>query len=108
MSSIAKTPKPPYYAVSFTSERTEGDAGYGQMADKMVEYAEKQDGFLGVESVRDSNGVGITISYWDTLENIDKWKNHMGHMAAKDKGKSQWYSKYMLRISKVEMDRYFE
>jgi len=54
--SLAKTPSPPYYAVIFTSRRTEGDRGYGHMADRMVELASKQPGFLGVESVRGTDG----------------------------------------------------
>src|SRR5688572_33176500 len=61
---IAKTPKPPYYAVIFTSQRTEGDRGYGQMAERMVELAAQQSGFLGVESARSAEGFGITVSYW--------------------------------------------
>ncbi|SFS36453.1 hypothetical protein SAMN04488601_10169 [Paenibacillus sp. 453mf] len=45
--------QPPYYAVIFSSKRTEGDNGYGIMADKMVELASRQPGFLGVEAARD-------------------------------------------------------
>lgn len=69
---IAQTPSPPYYAVIFTSVRTEADNGYAKMADRMVEMAQKQDGFLGVESAR--NEIGITVSYWRDLESIRKWK----------------------------------
>ncbi|KZY69695.1 antibiotic biosynthesis monooxygenase, partial [Oleiphilus sp. HI0067] len=76
MSLIANTPAPPYYAVIFTSHRTEGDNGYGQMADRMVELASKQPGFLGVESARED--VGITVSYWSDLESIKRWKKNAG------------------------------
>ncbi len=107
MGKIAKTPTPPYYAVIFTSERTEGDAGYGEVADKMVESASKIDGFLGVESLRDDSGFGMTVSYWKTLESIEHWKQHQGHMNAKISGKKLWYSEYKLRICKVEMDNHF-
>ncbi len=75
MSLIAKTPKPPYYAVIFTSLRTEGDNGYGEMAAEMVELASKQAGFLGVESARED--IGITISYWTDLESIKSWKENI-------------------------------
>lgn len=61
---IAKTPEPPYYAVIFTSLRTKGDRGYGHMADRMIELAARQPGFLGVESARTKDGLGITVSYW--------------------------------------------
>ena len=102
MSEIAKTPKTPYYAVIFTSHRTKGDKGYGAMADRMVELASQQSGFLGVESARES--VGITVSYWKNLESIKNWKQESEHLAAQEKGKSEWYSEFKIRISKVERD----
>ena len=71
MSEIAKTPEPPYYAVIFSSHRTEGDNGYGEMTDRMVELAASQPGFLGMESVRED--LGITVSYWENLESITNW-----------------------------------
>ncbi|PWW04761.1 heme-degrading monooxygenase HmoA [Paenibacillus cellulosilyticus] len=109
MSKMAQTPQPPYYAVIFTSERTEGDRGYGTMADKMVELASAQPGFLGVESSsRDEDGLGITVSYWESLDAIKNWKEHSLHRVAQDTGKSTWYSRYRLRVCKVERDSFFE
>jgi heme-degrading monooxygenase HmoA len=108
MSRIVKTPQPPYYAVIFVSERTEGDNGYGKMADKMEELAAKQLGFLGIESVRDKEGLGITVSYWDSLEAIKNWKDNSTHRVAQDKGKTEWYQNFVLRVCKVERDDYFE
>ncbi|NRD77958.1 antibiotic biosynthesis monooxygenase [Bacillus sp. BRMEA1] len=107
MSERAATPQPPYYAVIFTSQRTEGDNGYGSMAEKMVELAFKQKGFLGVESARDQN-LGITVSYWDSLEAIKNWKENAVHKLAQEKGKTEWYKKYSVRISKVEKAYTFE
>ncbi|QYR22669.1 antibiotic biosynthesis monooxygenase [Paenibacillus sp. sptzw28] len=108
MSGIAKTPQPPYYAVIFTSERKEGDNGYGSMAVRMEELASRQPGFLGVESARDQNGLGITVSYWESLEAIRNWKDHASHKAAQDKGRTDWYERYGLRVTKVERDYFFE
>ncbi len=102
MSSIAKTPEPPYYAVIFTSQRTENDRGYGQMAERMTEIAARQPGFLGVESVRNENGLGITVSYWSSEEAIAAWKQHLDHKPAQEAGKRIWYSEYYLRVAKVE------
>ncbi|MED1863836.1 antibiotic biosynthesis monooxygenase [Fictibacillus nanhaiensis] len=107
MSGIAKTPQPPYYAVIFASQRTEGDGGYGKMADKMVELASKQEGFLGVESARDE-GLGITVSYWESIEAIREWKENSAHQVAQDKGKTEWYKNFALRVCKVERDKFFE
>ena len=102
MSSIANTPKPPYYAVIFTSHRTEGDNGYGEMAVKMVELASRQPGFLGIESARQE--VGITVSYWTDLDSIRKWKTNIEHQKAQKLGREKWYSSFKIRISKVEHD----
>jgi len=102
MSEISNTPAPPYYAVIFTSLRTQGDQGYSDMANLMTELAEQQPGYLGMESARDS--VGITVSYWSDLESIKQWKANSEHQAAQSSGKEVWYSDYKVRISKVERD----
>ncbi len=99
---IANTPSTPYYAVIFTSIRTEGDNGYSEMAGRMVELAKKQPGFLGVESAR--NEVGITVSYWQDLESIKRWRENAEHLIAIEKGKQEWYENYKVRIAKVERD----
>jgi heme-degrading monooxygenase HmoA len=99
---IAQTPQPPYYAVVFTSVRSAGDTGYSEMAERMVELAKKQPGFLGVESARDE--VGITVSYWKDLDSIKKWREHPDHQVAIEKGKKMWYESYKVRIAKVERD----
>jgi len=103
---IAQTPAPPYYAVIFTSVRTEGDHGYAEMADRMVELARQQDGFLGVESAR--NEIGITVSYWRDLDAIRNWRENMDHSFARDKGRKEWYQAFKTRIAKVERDYEFE
>ncbi len=103
---IAKTPEPPYYAVIFSSTRTEGDNGYSKMADRMVELAKQQEGFLGVESAR--NELGITVSYWRDLNAIKKWKENAEHSIAREKGRNDWYKYFKTRIAKVERDYEFE
>ena len=101
---IATTPKPPYYAVIFTSLRTEGDRGYGHMAQRMVELAAQQPGFLGVESARTPVGLGITVSYWASEGAIRAWKAHADHKVAQETGQQVWYSDYQLRVARVERD----
>ncbi len=97
---FAKTPEPPYYAVIFSSVRREN--GYVQVAERMVELASQQPGFLGVESVRGTDGFGITVSYWTSEETISAWKANVEHLAAQEKGKQKWYEHYELRVAKVE------
>ena len=102
MSQIANTPKPPYYAVIFTSHLTEETEGYNEMADKMVSLAVQQPGFLGIESARE--GVGITVSYWSDLESIKNWKANIEHQSAQKLGREKWYLTFKTRIAKVESD----
>ena len=86
----------------FASTRTPGDQGYAQMADRMVELAAQQPGYLGVESTRGADGFGITVSYWDSLESIAAWRRHAEHRVAQETGIRSWYEHYTLRIAKVE------
>lgn len=95
----------PYYAVIFTSIRTEGDDGYSKMAREMEDLAKNQPGYLGMESAREE--IGITISYWESLEAITAWKQHTDHMVAQKKGIGEWYRKYHVRICKVEREYAF-
>ena len=104
---VAKTPTPPYYAVIFTSTRTDGDKGYAAIAEEVVQLAEKQPGFLGAESVRDAENVGITVSYWDSLESIQKFKAVAKHVEAQKRSR-EWYSEFGLRVCKVENDLFTE
>ena len=96
----------PYYAVIFTTKRTEINDGYSEMAVKMMELAKIQDGFLGVESAR--NEIGITVSYWKDLESISKWKQNLDHLEAQITGKKTWYENYTVRIALVEREYSFE
>src|SRR5207248_3429449 len=102
-SGLADTPDPPYYAVLFTSLRTEADdEGYAAMADAMAALGAAQPGYLGIESTRGADGVGITISYWSTLDAIRAWKENVDHLAAQRLGRARWYRAYRLRVAKVE------
>ncbi len=99
---IAKTPKPPYYAVIFSSLMAVEDKTYKRTSDRMVELAKAQKGFLGIESAR--NDLGITVSYWQSLEDIQNWKNNSEHQLAQKNGKEIWYQDFKVRISKVVHD----
>src|SRR4051812_12806942 len=99
---FAKTPEPPYYAVIFTSKRTDGDHGYEAMAQAMFELALKQPGCLGAETARGADGIGITVAYFTDEASIKNWKQNAQHLVAQRLGKERWYSHYKLRIAKVE------
>lgn len=95
----------PYYAVIFTSTLTRNNEGYIEMAQKMVDLAKTQSGFLGIDSAREV--VGITVSYWESLGAIKAWKQNSEHLIAQQKGREQWYSWYNTKICKVEHEYEF-
>jgi heme-degrading monooxygenase HmoA len=103
MSSLSRATEPPYYAVIFTSQRTpEDEEGYAAMAERMEELAARQPGFLGMDSIRGADGIGITVAYWESLEAIDAWREHAEHRVAQSLGRSKWYEAFELRVCRVE------
>ena len=90
------------FAVVFSSTQSGNDDGYAEMAERMVALAEKQHGFLGVESARNSDGHGITVSYWESEGAISRWKQNLEHQEAQRRGQSQWYASYSLHVCRVE------
>ena len=98
---IANTPATPYYAVIFSSVRTEGDQGYAEAAARMLELAREQPGFLGMESARE-DGLGITVSYWESEAAILAWKQQAEHREVREQGRATWYSAFHTRVCKVE------
>lgn len=102
MSRFAATPEPPYYAVIFTAQRTEGDHGYAAMAARMEELALARPGCLGVESTRDAEGFGITVSYWRDETSLIGWREDAEHLVAQRLGRERWYAHYALRVARVE------
>lgn len=96
------TPQPPYYAVIFSSARNANDgAAYDAAAHRMVELAAQQPGFLGVESARNAQGFGITVSYWESESAIAAWKRNADHEAVRKRGRLDWYEHFEVRIAKV-------
>jgi heme-degrading monooxygenase HmoA len=101
---FAETPEPPYYVVVITSQRTEGDDGYADMAERMFELASRQPGFLGMETVRDPSGEGITSSYGRDPDSIRRWKENVDHLVAQRLGRERWYEAYRVRVARVERE----
>lgn len=105
MSNILKL-APPYYAVIFSSTRTDGDHGYEATAQRMLDLASQQEGFLGVESAR--NEIGLTVSYWESMKAIQAWKQQLDHIQAQHQGREQWYQAYRVRIARVDAEYGFD
>jgi heme-degrading monooxygenase HmoA len=100
---FANTPRPPYYAVIFSSRRNgRGEEDYAAAADRMFELVQQQPGFLGAEHARDGDGFGITVAYFDSEANIARWRNHADHAATRARGRREWYEHFEVRVAKVE------
>ena len=103
LTAFANTPEPPYFAVIFTSKRTASDDhGYAVAAQRMVDLGSRYPGFLGLETVRDADGLGITVSYWRDEAALRAWKRDTEHQKAQRGGREAWYERYEVRIAKVE------
>jgi heme-degrading monooxygenase HmoA len=89
------------WAVIFTSKLRPGADGYADAANRMVELAGEQPGFIGIESARSADGLGITVSYWDSLDAIDRWREHAEHKLVQTRGRGEFYERYSLHVSRV-------
>jgi heme-degrading monooxygenase HmoA len=107
-SGFAPSVGPGALAVIFTSQRTASNDGYAQTAEAMARLAAQQDGFLGAESARGADGLGLTVSYWRDEEALRAWRAHADHLAAQAAGKARWYRAYRVRVCRVEREYGFE
>jgi len=106
---FANTPAPPYVVVIFTNTRTGvDDDAYFEMADRMEDLAERQDGYLGMENARSGDGLSITLSYWRDEEAARNWKRNADHLGAQKLGREKWYQRFILRVATVTRDYGFE
>ena len=101
MQAVAKTPAPPYYVVIFSSIRTDSDNGYAEAAKRMLNLASRQSGFIAFETARQE--IGISVSYWASLEAIQSWKDNAEHCEVQKKAKD-WYSSFRVRVCRVEKE----
>ncbi|UFP98910.1 antibiotic biosynthesis monooxygenase family protein [Pseudomonas fitomaticsae] len=95
------------FAVIFTSTRTEGDNGYAEASERMMQLVAEQPGFLGIDSIRGADGVGITISYWESEASILAWREHPEHRVIQARGRAEWYSAFRTRVCRVEREYRF-
>ncbi len=92
-------------AVIFSSQRVRHEHadtdGYTEMSEHMEELARRQPGFVSIDSARDRDGFGITVSYWDSDEAARAWKEVAAHLEAQRLGRDRWYDSYQIRIADV-------
>ncbi len=102
-----KSQQPPYYAVIFTSLKSQNNVGYEEWDKQMFELVRQEPGYLGHECYHNADGKGVTISFWENLESIAHWKNNHEHQQAQELGREKWYEHFRIRICKVERDYEF-
>lgn len=89
-------------SVIFLAQRTAEDAeGYAHAANMMGKLAVQQKGYVGMDSARGTDGVGITVSYWTNEECARAWRDHPDHATIRDAGRDRWYSSYSLHVAEV-------
>jgi heme-degrading monooxygenase HmoA len=89
-------------AVIFVAQRTgDDDAGYYSAASAMDALAAQQPGYVGIDSVRRDDGLGITVSYWANEDAAKLWRDHPDHAATRDQGRGRWYLHYSLHVAEI-------
>lgn len=104
---LAKTPKPPYYAVISSAHVVVDDYElYLSFWKKAIAIAMSFPGFLGFESAKEE--LTVTVSYWTSLESIKAWKQQVDEIVNRNGELDSWYKSYTLRICTVEKAYHFE
>jgi heme-degrading monooxygenase HmoA len=99
---LASTPEPPYYAVIFTSRLRPDAEGYAEAAERMEKLVADSPGFLGIDSARRADGVGITVGYFRDEESIRIWRGQPEHAETRARGRAHWYEAFEVRVAKVD------
>lgn len=93
------------YAVIFKARTNQLDSEYQITANKMRELAIKEYACRNFVSVVD-NDHEISISYWDSLDDIKAWRENHHHLAAQTNGADRWYRS--IKIEVVELIREYQ
>lgn len=89
-------------AVIFISRRNAADPqGYEKASEDMAAEAARQPGYVGIDSVRDASGEGITVSYWADEAAAMAWRAHAGHSLIRAQGRTDWYDRYEVVVADV-------
>jgi heme-degrading monooxygenase HmoA len=103
---IKPLPKSNYFAVIFSSTKSESLEGYVEADELTMHLASEQKGFIGYESLSCGSKT-IFISYWESRESIDAWRLNSTHQLAKSNAK-KWYKRYLSQVCHVENSHLYE
>jgi heme-degrading monooxygenase HmoA len=97
------TPPAGSIAVIFLSGRSDADeTGYATAAGAMERRAASMCGYLGLDSARGTDGVGITISWWTDRTAATAWRDDPEHERIRAAGRAVWYDWYRVIVTEVE------
>jgi heme-degrading monooxygenase HmoA len=88
------------YAVIFRADIRELDEDYVALAARMRERAMTEYGCIEFQSCMEGKSE-IAISYWESLDQISRWKEDLEHQAAQELGRTQWYGSYTVEVVEV-------
>lgn len=88
------------YAVIFRAKINEIDDVYFETSKKMRELASTHYGCIEFTAVTEGS-YEIAISYWKSMEDIEKWKENSDHILAQELGRTKWYKDYSVQIVEV-------
>ncbi|MEU3643811.1 antibiotic biosynthesis monooxygenase [Lentzea sp. NPDC034063] len=100
--------EPPYYAVVFTTVRTQEQSGYRDTNARMEELVKDVPGYLGMDHAQNPGGLGITVAYFRDADALTQWRTNAEHQAAQQRGRAHWYQSYTIHVAKVERSHTFK
>ncbi len=95
------------YAVIFEVKiKEEGKDQYLAIAAKLKEQLIQMDGFISIERFQSlvEEGKLLSLSYWESMESIEIWKQNLDHLQAQSEGRAKLFEDYRIRIAEVVKD----
>lgn len=93
----------PYYAVNVTTSSLMDDVMFRVMAEKIIELASEQEGYLETEWVVEEC---CSISfYWRTKEQAQAWMDHTMMQKILSIGQQCWFDRYSLKLMEVQKEK---
>ena len=86
--------------------KMEGKDAYLEIAAQLRRFLESRDGFISIERFQSlaDEGKILSLSFWQDEAAIEKWRNHLEHRGAQEKGKGSLFHSYRIRVAQVLRD----
>lgn len=93
----------PQVACIFYSTRTgHSSAQYDEWSERMDQLVTTMPGYQGHVSFRDpSSARGVTISYFEDMASLERWREDPVHREAQALGRSDFYEEYEIEVAEI-------